>query len=82
MKWKTPVSFVQVSLKVKIIYKNHVTKFHGNNKQLKCTLYAISFSNKKILDAHITSVHQKENSKHTIEREPSLSNHKQKKNNL
>ena len=62
--------------------QNHVAKFHGNNKQFKCTLCAMSFSNKKILDTHIISVHQKENSKHTIEREPSLSNHKQKKNNL
>ena len=32
--------------------------------------------------AHITSLHQKETSKHTIDREPSLSNHTQKKYNL
>ena len=60
-------------------FQNHVKKFDENNWQLKCTFYAQSFSNKNILDAHITSVHQKENSRHTIEREPSLSNHKQKK---
>ena len=42
----------------------------------------MSFSNKKILDAHIALERQKENSKHTIEREQSLSNHKQKKYNL
>ena len=42
----------------------------------------MSFLNKRILDAHITSVHKKENSKHTIEeKKPSLYNHKQKKHN-
>ena len=39
--------------------QNHVTKFHENNTQLKRTLCAMSFSNKRILDAHITSVHKK-----------------------
>ena len=48
--------------------QNHVTKFHKNNKQLKCTLCAMSFPNKRILDAHFTSVHKKENLKHTIEK--------------
>ena len=62
--------------------QNHVTKFHEHNKQLMCTFCARSFQNKKILESHITSVHQKENSKRTLEREPSLSNHKQKKYNF
>ena len=53
------------SNKFKSLNHNHVTKLHENNRQLKCAYCERCFSKKKTLDAHITSVHQKENPKHT-----------------
>ena len=48
--------------------KNHETKFH--NQQSKCTLCTRTFGNNKSLETHISVVHRKGNSKHTLEREP------------
>ena len=56
--------------------KNHMLKYHEYKQ--KCTFCARSFSDEELLETHITSVHKKENSKHKIDREPSLANQKQK----
>ena len=57
--------------------KNHEAKFHS--QETKCTIFARTFENSKTLETHITSVYTKSNTNRTLERNPSLANHKQKK---
>ena len=57
--------------------KNYEEKFHS--QQEKCTFCARNFENSKILETNITEVHNKVDTKDTLERDPSLANHKQKK---
>ena len=57
--------------------KNHEAKFHS--QQEKCTLCARTFENSKTLKTHITAVHNRDITKPSLERDPSLTNHKQKK---
>ena len=52
----------------------HIVEHH-----LKCKTCARIFPNIKSLKVHITAIHSKGSLKHTIEREPSLKNHKVKK---
>ena len=73
------MSFVQVSLNIYKFMSLNSIKIISN---LIALFVPGNFQIKKILDAHITSMHQKENSKLKTEREPSISNHKQKKYNI
>jgi uncharacterized C2H2 Zn-finger protein len=52
---------------------------HINENHKKCSICEHIFTNTKVLQTHMKAVHKKEISKHTIEREPSLKNHKIKK---
>ena len=65
-------------LKTSSNLKNHEAKFH--NQQQRCTFCSKNFESNKTLESHITAVHKIGITKHTLEREPSLANHKQKKN--
>lgn len=52
---------------------------HIIDHHLKCKTCARTFPNTKSLNVHITAIHSRGSLKHTIEREPSLKNHKIKK---
>ena len=54
---------------------------HIQNIHKKCTLCARIFPTKKSLESHETAVHKKGRSKHKIERDPCMKNHKKKTNN-
>ena len=52
---------------------------HINEKHKKCDICECIFTNSKTLETHVKAIHKKEIIKHTLEREPSLQNHKIKK---
>ena len=52
---------------------------HIANQHKKCGVCSHIFPSEKVLEAHAKAVHKKVQFKHTIEREPSLKNHKNKK---
>ena len=52
---------------------------HITNEHKKCDVCKNIFPSDKVLESHKRSVHKKVQFKHTIEREPSLRNHKNKK---
>ena len=52
---------------------------HITNQHKKCDVCQNIFQSEKVLEAHKRSVHKKVQLKHTIEREPSFKNHKNKK---
>ena len=52
---------------------------HINEKHNKCDICQRIFTNIKTLDTHVKAIHKKEITKHSIEKEPSLKNHKIKK---
>ena len=54
---------------------------HIPEKHEKCKVCTKVFQNRKSLDTHIEAVHKKPILKHSLEREPSLKNYKNKKNN-
>ena len=58
---------------------NHIKKIHGNQELNRCTYCARLFLSEQLLNMHVIAVHHNESEKHTIEREPRLANHKQKK---
>ena len=58
---------------------NHIKKFHENQELNQCTYCARLFPSEQLLNMHVIAVHHNESKKHTIEREPSLANQKQKK---
>ena len=52
---------------------------HIIDKHRKCTHCKKIFTTEKVLETHIKAIHNKNDKKHNIEREPSLKNHKIKK---
>ena len=58
---------------------NHIKKFHENQELNRCTYCARLFPSEQLLNMQVIAVHHNESKKHTIEREPSLAKHKQKK---
>ena len=52
---------------------------HIKEQHKKCDICGRMFTNTKVLETHVKATHKKELIKHTIEREPSLKNHKIKK---
>ena len=52
---------------------------HITNQHKKCCVCNNIFPSEKVLEAHAKAVHKKVQFKHTIEREPSFKNHKNKK---
>ena len=52
---------------------------HMTERHTTCTYCRKLFSTPKVLEIHIQAIHKKENMKHTIEREPSLKDHKMKR---
>ena len=60
----------------KVKLSAHILKEHE-----KCKVCTKVFQNSKSLDTHIEAVHKKPKLKHTLEREPSLKNYKNKKHN-
>ena len=54
---------------------------HIGNIHKKCSLCERIFTTNKSLESHETAVHKKRQSKHKIERDPSMKNHKNKRNN-
>ena len=60
----------------KIMLCDHIPNIHK-----KCTLCAKMFPTTDSLETHVLAVHKKRKSKHTIERDPSMKNHKNKRNN-
>ena len=52
---------------------------HITNQHKKCCVCNNIFPSDKVLEAHAKAVHRKVQFKHTIEREPSFKNHKNKK---
>ena len=58
---------------------------HLVQKHIKCTSCSTIFSSKSSLEKHMTIIHKKVSllvsSKHRLERDPSLKNHKNKKVN-
>ena len=52
---------------------------HITNQHKKCDVCQNIFQSGKFLEVHKRSVHKKAQLKHTIEREPSFKNHKNKK---
>ena len=55
----------------------HINKFHKNQEKNKCTYCAQFFPIDKTLSMHVTTVHHNESQKRTLERVPSMTNHKQ-----
>ena len=60
----------------KIMLCDHITNLHK-----KCTLCAKRFPTTDSLETHVLAVHKKSKSNHKIERDPSMKNHKNKRQN-
>ena len=60
--------------------KNKLTD-HALNFHKKCPLCAKRFSTTESLESHDIAVHKKRKTKHKIERDPSMKNHKNKRHN-
>ena len=52
---------------------------HINESRTKCNICERIFTNTTLLQMHMKAIHKKELTKHKLEREPSLKNHKIKK---
>ena len=55
---------------------NQEVTSHNIDHHQKCKTCAKIFPNAKSLKGHITAIHSRGSLKHTIEREPSIKNHK------
>ena len=80
--WKllqTQINCINVTNVIFSFARKSEVPIHINGNHKKCSICEHIFTNTKVLQSHMKAVHKKEISKHTIEREPSLKNHKIKK---
>ena len=67
------------TIAVQHLKKTSELSVHMTERHTTCTYCRKLFSTPKVLEIHIQAIHKKENMKHTIEREPSLKDHKMKR---
>ena len=72
---------LNVTSAMRYLQKKRKLNDHMENIHKKCSLWERIFTTNKSLESHETAVHKKRQSKHKIERDPSMKNHKNKRNN-